>query len=81
MRYQGTLIVTLVALGAEFTKKALGVQSVDSKYDFGTTIFSPKGRIYQVEYASEVQSVLAATRTIGVESTANSPSPNTSTVP
>lgn len=35
--------------------KVLGSQSADSKYDIGTTIFSPKGRLYQVEYAAQVQ--------------------------
>lgn len=33
----------------------LGAQSADSKYDSGTTMFSPKGRLYQAEYASEVR--------------------------
>ncbi|CAM9373127.1 unnamed protein product [Pylaiella littoralis] len=43
---------------------ALGAQSADSKYDSGTTMFSPKGRLYQVEYAA--QAVARARPAVGI---------------
>lgn len=47
---------------------ALGAQSADSKYDSGTTVFSPKGRLYQVEYAAEVCMYDTAVRKSKIES-------------